>query len=105
MLPQNLNISKEDVKRRKSAKINSFPSINMLYNNLNTSYKSTSDLAKAQPVIKSNSLFAYQELDEFSSFCDDSNKEILQLTNNSTKMNILIQHFYQIKMQKFRSII
>ena len=72
MLPQNLNISKEDVKRRKSAQINSFPSINMLYNNLNTSYKSTSDLAKAQPVIKSNSLFAYQELDEFSSFCDDS---------------------------------
>ena len=47
MLPQNLNISKEDVKRRKSAQINSFPSINMLYNNLNTSYKSTSDLAKA----------------------------------------------------------
>ena len=94
MLPQNLNISKEDVKRRKSAQINSFPSINMLYNNLNTSYKSTSDLAKAQPVIKSNSLFAYQELDKFSSFCDNESfpLDILTFLDESQTQNKVSQN-------------
>ena len=97
MLQDNIIPSKEEVKRRKSAQINSFPSINSIYNNLNTSYKSTSDLCSAQPVFKSNSLFAYQELDQFSSFCDDvsnkseffsefhKNSQNNNLNNNSTK--------------------
>ena len=71
MLSENFISPKDEVKRRKSAQINNFPSINPLLNNLNTSYKSTSDLCNSQPIFKSNSLFAYQELDQFSSFCDD----------------------------------
>ena len=99
MLPEKIISSKEEVKRRKSAQINNFPSINPLFNNLNTSYKSTSDLCSDQPLFKSNSLFAYQELDQFSSFCDDGsiqsgflsdfNKNKSQINNinnnNSTK--------------------
>ena len=71
MLPKNNILTKEEVKRRKSAQINNFPQINYLVNNLNTSYKSTSNLGSPKPLFNSNSLFAYQELDQFSSFCDD----------------------------------
>ena len=98
MLQENSISSKEEGKRRKSAQINNFPSISSIQNNLNTSYKSTSDLCNEQPIFNSNSLFAYQELDQFSSFCDDySNKsEFLSdfykkgqnnnnINNNSTK--------------------
>ena len=99
MLPEKIISSTEDTKRRKSAQINNFPSINPLFKNLNTSYKSTSDLCSDQPLFKSNSLFAYQELDQFSSFCDDGsiqsellsdyNKNKSQINNinnnNSTK--------------------
>ena len=99
MLPEKIVNSKEEVKRRKSAQLNNFPSINPLFNILNTSYKSTSDLCSDQPLFKSNSLFAYQELDQFSSFCDDCsiqsellsdyNKNKSQINNinnnNSTK--------------------
>ena len=84
MLPKNLDSFKEEVKRRKSAQINNSPSINLILNNLNTSYKSTSDLTSAQPIFQSNSLFAYQELDKFSSFCDDGSiqSELLSDYNN-----------------------
>ena len=98
MLQDNSISSKEEGKRRKSAQINNFPSISSIQNNLNTSYKSTSDLCNEQPVFNSNSLFAYQELDQFSSFCDDaSNKSGFlsdfykkgqnnnNINNNSTK--------------------
>ena len=71
MNPKNFPLSQEEVKRRRSAQINSFPPINLLLNNLGSSYKSTTNLASAEPIFKSNSLFAYQELDKFSSFCDD----------------------------------
>ena len=43
MHPKNFPLSQEDVKRRRSAQINSFPPINLLLNNLSTSYKSTSN--------------------------------------------------------------
>ena len=89
MLEKNINQSKEEVKRRKSAQINNFPQINYFVNNLNTSYKSTSDLGSAQPIFKSNSLFAYQELDQFSSFCDDGSfpSEILSEKNKNNQAN------------------
>ena len=89
MLEKNINQSKEEVKRRKSAQINNFPQINYFVNSLNTSYKSTSDLVSAQPVFKSNSLFAYQELDQFSSFCDDGSfpSEILSEKNKNNQAN------------------
>ena len=99
MLPDKFISSKEEVKRRKSAQINNFPSINPLFNDLNTPYKSSTELNNFQPIFKSNSLFAYQELDQFSSFCDDGsiqseflseyNKNQNQINNmnnnNSTK--------------------
>ena len=89
MLEKNINQSKEEVKRRKSAQINNFPQINYFVNSLNTSYKSTSDLGSAQPIFKSNSLFAYQELDQFSSFCDDGSfpSEILSEKNKNNQAN------------------
>ena len=99
MLPKNIIPTNEEVKRRKSAQINNFPQINFLENNINTSHKSTSNLGSPIPLINSNSLFAYQELDQFSSFCDDGSipsellskkKENSQLNNfnlnNSTKL-------------------
>ena len=99
MLPKNIPISKEEVKRRKSAQINSYSPINIFSNNINTSFKSTSDLVSQQNLnIKSNSLFAYQELDQFSSFCDNEsipseflsdinkNSQLNNIYNNSTKL-------------------
>ena len=99
MNPKNILLTKEEVKRRKSAQINNIPQINFLVNILNTSYKSTSNLGSPKPLFNSNSLFAYQELDQFSSFCDDGSipsellskkKENSQLNNfnlnNSTKL-------------------
>ena len=99
MLPKNIPISKEEVKRRKSAQINSYSPINIFSNNINTSFKSTSDLVSQQNLnIKSNSLFAYQELDRFSSFCDNEsipseflsdinkNSQLNNIYNNSTKL-------------------
>ena len=91
MIPVNEVLSKEEVKRRKSAQINNFPSININLNNLNTSYKSTSDLSNAQPIFKSNSLFAYQEFDRFSSFCDDNSIQS-ELLSDKNKKNSLINN-------------
>ena len=87
MHPKNFPLSQEDVKRRRSAQINSFPPINLLLNNLSTSYKSTSNLASAEPMFKSNSLFAYQELDQFSSFCDDGSIQSKLLSSQNNNMN------------------
>ena len=99
MDPKNILLTKEEVKRRKSAQINNIPQINFLVNNLNTSYKSTSNLGSPKPLFNSNSLFAYQELDQFSSFCDDGsipsellsekkkNSQVYNINpNNSTKV-------------------
>ena len=87
MHPKNFPLSQEDVKRRRSAQINSFPPINLILNNLSTSYKSTSNLASAEPMFKSNSLFAYQELDQFSSFCDDGSIQSKLLSSQNNNMN------------------
>ena len=87
MHPKNFPLSQEDVKRRRSAQINSFPQINLILNNLSTSYKSTSNLASAEPMFKSNSLFAYQELDQFSSFCDDGSIQSKLLSSQNNNMN------------------
>ena len=65
-------ISQEDVKRRKSAKISVFPEMNFFSKNLNNSGQSDGQVTRSPPLkFKSNSLFAYQELDKFSSFCDN----------------------------------
>ena len=91
MDPKNILLTKEEVKRRKSAQINNIPQINFLVNNLNTSYKSTSNLGSPKPLFNSNSLFAYQELDQFSSFCDDGSipSELLsEKKKNSLVYNI-----------------
>jgi hypothetical protein len=89
MIPKFNNSTKEEVKRRKSAQINNFPLINFLVNNLNTSYKSTSDLGSPQPLFNSNSLFAYQELDQFSSFCDEGSipSELISEKNKNGQAN------------------
>ena len=89
MNPKNFPLSQEEVKRRRSAQINSFPPINLLLNNLGSSYKSTTNLASAEPIFKSNSLFAYQELDKFSSFCDDGSiqSELLSDTKKNSQNN------------------
>lgn len=91
MFPENsISSKKEEVKRRFSAQLNSFPSINPLPNNLNNlnfTYKSTNDLSRAKPFFKSNSLFAYQELDKFSSFCDDNSIQSEFLSDCNKKNN------------------
>ena len=89
MIPKFNNSTKEEVKRRKSAQINNFPLINFLVNNLNTSYKSTSELENQQPLFNSNSLFAYQELDQFSSFCDEGSipSELISEKNKNGQAN------------------
>ena len=88
MNPKNILLTKEEVKRRKSAQINNIPQINFLVNNLNTSYKSTSNLGSPKPLFNSNSLFAYQELDQFSSFCDDGSipSELLSEKNKNSQV-------------------
>ena len=88
MDPKNILLTKEEVKRRKSAQINNIPQINFLLNNLNTSYKSTSNLGSPKPLFNSNSLFAYQELDQFSSFCDDGSipSELLSEKNKNSQV-------------------
>ena len=65
-------ISQEEIKRRKSANIINFPEIKNFSKNLNNSPPSSSQFARSPPLkFKSNSLFAYQELDKFSCFCDN----------------------------------
>jgi hypothetical protein len=66
----NENIQQEEIKRRKSAKN---PEVNVFSENLNNIEQSTNNQITHSPTLKfkSTSLFAYQELDKFSSFCDN----------------------------------
>ena len=65
----------KDVKRHKSAHIPAgsealnkiFPNYNSNKNNINLNNKPNNDFFR----IKSSSIFAYQEFDRFSSFCDN----------------------------------
>ena len=69
---KNVIISQEEIKRRKSANVLSFPEIHNFSKNLNSLEQSSSQLTHSPPLkFKSNSLFAYQELDQFSSLCDN----------------------------------
>ena len=95
-------ISQEEIKRRKSTKITVYPEMNIFSNNIKNENKSTSHITWIPPLTyKSNCLFAYQELDQFCSFCDnesfpsdilsylkDQNQNLNSnnnLNNNSTK--------------------
>ena len=83
-------ISQEDIKRRKSAKISVFPEMNFFSKNLNDSGQSDSQVTRSPPLkFKSNSLFAYQELDKFSSFCDNESfpLDILTFLDESQNPN------------------
>ena len=88
-------ISKEDIKRRKSAKISVLPEMNFFSKNLNNSGQSDSQIARSPPLkFKSNSLFAYQELDKFSSFCDNESfpLDILTFLDESQNQNKAYQN-------------
>ena len=91
---KNVIISQEEMKRRKSAKILSFPQMLNLSKNLNSSDHSSSQLTRSPSLkFKSNSLFAYQEIDQFSSLCDNESfpLDILNCLNdnqNKTGQNI-----------------
>ena len=88
-------ISQEDIKRRKSANISIFSEINNFQNNINKSGQSAFQLTRSPPLkFKSNSLFAYQELDKFSSFCDNESfpLDILNILNDSQQQNKINQN-------------
>ena len=88
-------ISQEDIKRRKSAKISVFPEMNFFSKNLNDSGQSDSQVTRSPPLkFKSNSLFAYQELDKFSSFCDNESfpLDILTFLDESQNPNKAFQN-------------
>ena len=88
-------ISIEDIKRRKSAKISVLPEMNFFSKNLNNSGQSDSQIARSPPLkFKSNSLFAYQELDKFSSFCDNESfpLDILTFLDESQNQNKAYQN-------------
>ena len=83
---KNVIISQEEIKRRKSANILSFPEIKNISKNLNSSDQSSSQFTHSPPLkFKSNSLFAYQELDQFSSLCDNESfpLDILNYLNDN----------------------
>ena len=83
-------ISQEEIKRRKSANISIFSEINNFQNNINKSDHSVFQLTRSPPLkFKSNSLFAYQEIDKFSSFCDNESfpLDILNILNDSQNQN------------------
>ena len=84
-------ISQEEIKRRKSANIINFPDIkNNFQKNINKSNQPNSQFARSPPLkFKSNSLFAYQELDKFSSFCDNESfpLDILSCLNENQNQN------------------
>ena len=87
---ENNFISLEEIKRRKSAKITVFPEMNIFSKNLNKSNQPTPQLTRSPPLkFKSNSLFAYQELDKFSSFCDNESfpLDILSYLNKNQNQN------------------
>ena len=84
-------LSQEEIKRRKSANIINFPDIkNNFQKNLNKPNPPNSQFARSPPLkFKSNSLFAYQELDKFSSFCDNESfpLDILGCLNENQNQN------------------
>ena len=84
-------ISQEEIKRRKSANIINFPDIkNNFKKNVNKLNPPNSQFTKSPPLkFKSNSLFAYQELDKFSSFCDNESfpLDILTYLNENQNQN------------------
>ena len=78
----------KEVKRHKSAHVPAgSDSLNKIYYKDNSSNNSTSQ--NPQPNndfinIKSNSIFAYQEIDEFSSFCDNEEKTNVEENNKQS---------------------
>ena len=100
-------ISQEETKRRKSAKIEVFPEMNIFKNNLNNSNQPTTPITRSPSLkFKSNSLFAYQELDKYSSFCDNesfpldilsylSDQNQNQKSNNNTNNRSTNQEEYE----------
>ena len=90
MNKDNNNINQQDFKRRKSAKIPFFPQ-NIFSKNVSTSEKTSSAQSTLSPPLtfKSNSLFAYQEIDKFSSFCDNETfpLDILSYLNDNQTQN------------------
>jgi len=91
MSKENNNITQEEIKRRKSAKIPIFPNMKIFSKNLNASEKSSSAQSAHSPPLKfkSTSLFAYQELDKFSSLCDNESfpLDILSYINDNQNLN------------------
>ena len=92
---KNEAISQEDIKRRKSANSSALPEINIFSKNLNNSGQSNTQIARSPSLkFKSNSLFAYQELDKFSSFCDNESfpLDILTFLDESQNQNKAYQN-------------
>jgi pumilio RNA-binding family len=93
MEKQKKNKINKEIKRNRSAK---FPPDSTILNNSlfkdnsdNGSNNTNSTTCEGLLKIKSNSLFAYQEIDKYSSFCDnESNREILSTGQNEKKSNI-----------------
>ena len=81
-------ITQDEIKRRKSAKITVLPNMNIFSKNSDKS--SSAQLTPSPPLkFKSTSLFAYQELDQFSSFCDNESfpLDILSYVNDNQNIN------------------
>ena len=91
MNEENNVTTQDEIKRRKSAKITILPNMNIFSKNSNNSDKSSSaQLTRSPPLaFKSTSLFAYQELDKFSSFCDNESfpLDILSYVNDNQNKN------------------
>ena len=88
-------VSQEEIKRRKSANITTFQEMNNFQKNLNKPNQSAFQLTRSPPLkFKSNSLFAYQELDKFSSFCDNESfpLDILNILNENQNQNKALQN-------------
>ena len=69
--------------------------MNFFSKNLNNSGQSDSQLTRSPPLkFKSNSLFAYQELDKFSSFCDNESfpLDILTILDETQNQNKVCQN-------------
>ena len=81
----------KDVKRHRSAHIPAgsdalnkiFPKDKSTIDNTNPNHKTNNDLFR----IKSSSIFAYQEFDRFSSFCDNEEKLNDEVKNNQSEGN------------------
>ena len=95
MKKKNDIVSQEEIKRRKSANITTFQEMNNFQKNLNKPNQSAFQLTRSPPLkFKSNSLFAYQELDKFSSFCDNESfpLDILNILNENQNQNEALQN-------------